>query len=380
MAESPHFLSLGRIVRRRATPRAVDEPNAPAGPLSPDGLVFIRRDCVKVRDPETLRNPETNCARLSRASRLNLSYKQSELDRPPSVKFDKPDRKVLTMSGSTFFAQHFGLKERPFTLLPDPDFLFWSKAHRRAYSILEYGVMSRAPITIITGEVGSGKTTLLQKLLQNFDETTVVGLISNAQGNRGELLQWVLNALDVPSDLNAPYVTKFQQLQDFVIEQYAAGRTVALVIDEAQNLSIEGLEELRMLTNINSNKDELLQLILMGQPELHDMITRPELRQFAQRVSASFHLSGLDRETTTQYVQHRLRHAGGTGDEITDGAIALIHRHSGGIPRLINKLAEFGMVYAAAADKTCVDEDTIREILDDGIFLETVEPIKEAAE
>ncbi len=284
------------------------------------------------------------------------------------------------MSGSEFFAQHFGLNERPFTLLPDPDFLFWSKAHRRAYNILEYGVLSRAPITIVTGEVGAGKTTLLQKLLQNFDDNTVVGLISNASGNRGELLQWVLNALDVPSDLNAPYVTKFQQLQDFVIEQYAAGRTVALVIDEAQNLSVEGLEELRMLTNINSNKDELLQLILMGQPELHEMITRPELRQFAQRVSASFHLSGMDRETTVQYVSHRLRHAGGTGDEITPEAIALIHRHSGGIPRLINKLAEFGMVYAATADKTEVDEATIREVLDDNIFLETVDPSREAAE
>jgi general secretion pathway protein A len=108
------------------------------------------------------------------------------------------------MAVSAYFARHFGLTERPFTLLPDPDFLYWSTAHRRAYAVLEYGIMSRAPITMITGEVGAGKTTLLQKLLQNFDESTVVGLISNAHGNRGELLQWVLNALNVECDPAAP--------------------------------------------------------------------------------------------------------------------------------------------------------------------------------
>jgi type II secretory pathway predicted ATPase ExeA len=284
------------------------------------------------------------------------------------------------MSGSKFFAQHFGLRERPFTLLPDPDFLFWSPAHKRAYSVLEYGVMSHAPITVVTGEVGAGKTTLLQKLLQGFDETSVVGLISNAQGGRGELLQWVLNALDVPSDLDAPYVAKFQQLQDFVIEAYASGRRVVLVIDEAQNLSVEGLEELRMLTNINSNKDELLQLILVGQPELREMIMRPALRQFAQRVSASFHLSEMDAETTAAYIRHRLRHAGGTGEEFTPEAIALIYRASGGVPRLVNKIADFGMVYAATADQTRIDEGIMQEVLDDNIFLETIDRTSEAAE
>lgn len=290
------------------------------------------------------------------------------------------DREDKVMAGSVFFAKHFGLSERPFTLLPDPDFLYWSSAHKRAYAVLEYGIMSRAPITIITGEVGAGKTTLLQKLLQNFDETTIVGLISNAHGNRGELLQWVLNALDVESDPEAPYVTKFQVLQDFIIEQYGQGRSVSLVIDEAQNLTIEGLEELRMLTNINSNKDELLQLILLGQPELRDMITRPELRQFAQRVSATYHLSGMDKETTVKYVRHRLRHVGGTGEEFTDKAIELIHETSEGIPRMVNKLSEFGMVYAAAADKSSVTEEIIGEVLKDDIFLNTDTLSREAAE
>jgi general secretion pathway protein A len=284
------------------------------------------------------------------------------------------------MATSEFFTRHFGLTERPFTLLPDPDFLYWSTAHKRAFAVLEYGVMSRAPITIITGEVGAGKTTLLQKLLQNFDENTVVGLISNAHGNRGELLQWALNALDVACDPTAPYVAKFQLLQDFIIEQYSEGRLVVLIIDEAQNLTVEGLEELRMLTNINSNKDELLQLILLGQPELREMILRPELRQFAQRVTASFHLCGMDLKTTVEYVAHRLRHVGGSGEEFTTEAIELIHQHTGGIPRMVNKFADFGMVYAAAADKHCIDTAIINEILEDDIFLITEDVSQEAAQ
>lgn len=282
------------------------------------------------------------------------------------------------MTGSEYFAQHFGLSERPFTLLPDPDFLYWSTAHKRAYAVLEYGVMTRAPITVVTGEVGAGKTTLLQKLLQDLGDETVVGLISNAQGSRGELLHWVLNALGIQSERGAEYVDKFQSLQNFVIEQFAEGRRVLLVIDEAQNLSFEGLEELRMLTNINSNKDELLQLILVGQPELRDMISRHDLRQFAQRVSASYHIPDLDLTATEGYVQHRLRHAGGTGDEFTEEAIEQLYWHSGGVPRLVNKLADFAMVYAVTAGTTQVDATIIEEVIGDNIFLRTA--TKDAAE
>ena len=275
------------------------------------------------------------------------------------------------MSGSNFFAHAFGLTERPFTLLPDPDFLYWTAAHKRAFAVLEYGVMTRAPITVVTGEVGAGKTTLLQKLLRSIGPDTTIGLISNAQGGRGDLLQWVLNALDIPCDRDADYVIKFQRLQDFVIDEYSEGRHVLLIIDEAQNLSVEGLEELRMLTNINSNKDELLQLILMGQPELRATISRPELRQFAQRVSASFHIPAMDAEATQAYVRHRLRHAGGTGAEFTDGAIALVQAQTGGVPRLVNKLCDFSMVYAVTNDHTTVDEGIVAEVVADSFFIVT---------
>ena len=153
--------------------------------------------------------------------------------------------------------------------------------------------MTQAPITVLTGEVGAGKTTLLQALISQIHSDVVVGLISNAQGGRGELLRWVLNAFDQPAEPQADYVALFQQFVDFVLAQYAAGLSVLLIIDEAQNLSPETLEELRMLTNINSGKDELLQLVLLGQPELREVIAQPELRQFAQRVSVSYHLEPM---------------------------------------------------------------------------------------
>ncbi|MEP5759099.1 MAG: AAA family ATPase [Litoreibacter sp.] len=284
------------------------------------------------------------------------------------------------MTSSDLYMEFFGFSERPFTLLPDPDFLFWSRAHRRAFSVLGYGVLTRAPITVVTGEVGVGKTTLVQKLLQSLDDDITLGLISNAQGGRGELLQWVLNALGVETDLSAAYVTLFQQLQDFVIEEYAEGRRVILLIDEAQNLSVEGLEELRMLTNINSNKDELLQLILVGQPELRQMVLRPELRQFAQRVTATYHIASLDRAAIAGYIQHRLTHVGGTGAEFTAEAIDLVHQHSHGIPRLVNKMCDFAMVYAATEERRVVDAAIIEEVLEDGIFLPAIQSTGEAAE
>lgn len=273
------------------------------------------------------------------------------------------------MSQSSFYLGYFGLKERPFTLVPDPGFLYWSPQHKRAYAVLEYGVLSRAPITLLTGEVGSGKTTLLQNLLGQIEEDVIVGLVSNAQGNRGELLQWVLNAVDVPIESEATYVQNFQKLQEFLIEQYAQGRRVVLVFDEAQNISREGLEELRMLTNINANKDELVQLILVGQPELRDMVRHPSMSQLAQRVSSSFHLNRMSAEVTQGYIRHRLKTAGGTGDEFTPGACLLVHDVTGGVPRLVNQLCDFALLYGWSEDTgTTVSGGMVQSVIDDGVF------------
>src|SRR6056297_612661 len=250
---------------------------------------------------------------------------------------------------TALYNDHFGFRERPFSLSPDPEFLFWSKAHARALSVLEYGLVTRAPLTVVSGEVGTGKTTLIQELLRTIEDDVTVGLISNARGDRGDLLRWVLSAFDVDAPQGSDYVALFQRFQDFVLSEYAASRHVALIIDEAQNLNVDTLEELRMLTNINSNKDELVQLVLVGQPELRSLIMRPELKQFVQRVGSSFHLSAMNRENVAAYVTHRLRVAGGSGKEFSDGALDMVHELTGGIPRLVNQLCDLGLVYAFSA-------------------------------
>lgn len=266
------------------------------------------------------------------------------------------------------YTEHFSLRERPFSLVPDPDFLFWSPAHRRAFSILEYGILTRAPITLITGEVGSGKTTLLHHLLKSVGDDVRIGLISNTHGDRGELLRWVMRALSLPAPADADYVELFEQFQTHLIDEYAAGRRVILIFDEAQGLSRDSLEELRMYTNINSNKDELLQLILVGQPELGDMIRRPDLTQFAQRVSASFHLMAMDREAVGAYIAHRLQVAGARDAIFSADAIDLIHEATGGVPRLVNQICDLALVYAFTDDLQNVPQAVIRQVLDDGVF------------
>lgn len=265
----------------------------------------------------------------------------------------------------------FGFTERPFTLLPDPDFMFWSPVHLRAFSVLEYGIASRAPLTVVTGEIGSGKTTLIQHLLTSMEGNARIALISNACGDKGDLLRWVLYALEVEIDSSDDYILLFNKFQQFVVQEYARGGHVIIVVDEAQNLSIDALEELRMFTNINSNKDELLQLILVGQPELRDIIRDPALTQFAQRVSAAYHLKTFDLETTRNYIWHRLRHVGGTGDEISQQAIQAIFRESRGVPRNINKMCDMALVYAAGDGKHQADTDVVQEMMRDDLFVQS---------
>ncbi|MBO9436741.1 AAA family ATPase [Ruegeria sp. R13_0] len=281
-------------------------------------------------------------------------------------------------SSLDIYTEHFGLTERPFTLLPDPDFLFWSDAHSRAYTMLEYGILTRAPITLITGEVGTGKTTLLHHLLKSVDDKVRIGMISNAHGDRGELLRWVLMSLDQPAPAEATYVDLFAAFQTFLIDEYANGHRVILIFDEAQNLSAESLEELRMFTNINSNKDELLQLVLVGQPELREIIRRPDMRQFAQRVSSSFHLTAMDRLTVRKYVGHRLEVAGAERNLFGPAATDKVYEATGGVPRLVNQLCDLAMVYAFTRDRKRVSWNLVQQVLDDGAFFASGMPAEES--
>ena len=269
------------------------------------------------------------------------------------------------MSSLAIYNEYFGLQKRPFTLLPDPDFIYWSTPHKQAYTMLEYGLLTCAPITLITGEIGSGKTTLLRELLKSMPEDYNIGLISNAQGDRGELLHWVLMSLGQAVEKDAGYVHLFHQFQQYLIEQYAAGHRTVLIFDEAQNLSIETLEELRMFSNINADTDELLQLILVGQPQLCDLVADPRLVQFAQRIAAEFHLPTMDVEEVEKYITHRLEVAGATQRIFTKGACESIHLVSRGTPRLINQICDYALVYAYSYERREVDAAVIQQVIED---------------
>ncbi|MEM7172636.1 MAG: AAA family ATPase, partial [Pseudomonadota bacterium] len=182
------------------------------------------------------------------------------------------------------YESFYGLREKPFSLLPDPEFLYLSEKHRSALNVLQYGLTGQAGFTVVSGEVGSGKTTLVRRFLREVDSDTTIGMIHNTHRKLGDILQWILLAFDLDYR-GKEKVQLYQIFTDFLIEQYALGRRSVLIIDEAQNLDADTLEELRMLSNVNASKDLVLQIILVGQPELVDTLSRPDLRQFAQRIA-----------------------------------------------------------------------------------------------
>ncbi|SEA64252.1 ExeA family protein [Rubrimonas cliftonensis] len=260
------------------------------------------------------------------------------------------------------YEEFYRLRHRPFSTLPDPSFMYWSEAHTMGITMLRYGLMSRAPITVVTGEIGAGKTTLIRQLLREAGEDVRLGLVSNMQPGRGDLLQWVLMALDErPGDDG--YVTLFRRFQDIVVDTYARGRRVVLIFDEAQNLSVDLLEELRMLSNMNSEGDELLQLVLVGQPQLRDLIERPELTQFRQRVTADFHLEPLSAEEVEAYIHHRMELAGAAWRVFLPHTCKLVHEACRGVPRIVNSLCDLCLVYGFATEQRVIDETLLREFL-----------------
>ena len=269
------------------------------------------------------------------------------------------------------YEEFFGLTEKPFSIQPDPSFLYWGRTHRLAYAMLEYGVLNHAGISVVTGEVGCGKTTLIHRLLQQLSDTHTVSLLSNIQEGRGDLLSWVLMGFGQPF-AGKTHVELFAQLQTFFIGEYAKGRRIILIIDEAQNLSLDMLEELRLLSNINAGKDQLLQLILVGQPELKGLLNRPELVQLAQRVGSDFHLTPLNKVEVRDYIETRLSIAGCERRVFTDRAIELIADQSRGVPRVINIIADTALVYAFSAEDPAVGVETIQSVIRDktdfGVF------------
>jgi general secretion pathway protein A len=269
------------------------------------------------------------------------------------------------------YETYYGLREKPFSILPDPDLIYWGQIHRMAFSMLEFGVMNNAGFTVITGEIGSGKTTLVRHLLKKLDPKNInVGLISNTPQNRDELLQWILMSLGQPFEGNTAVLLKC--FQDFLYSQYANRRRTILIVDEAQNLGEDALESLRMLSNINVDKYQFLQLILVGQPQLKELLCSPQLLQFAQRVSSDFHLRPLAQADVAKYIDFRLSAVGSRAKIFTDDACKMIAAASHGIPRVINIVCDTALVYGFSIGSRRIDSDLVALVIEDkrnyGIF------------
>jgi general secretion pathway protein A len=255
----------------------------------------------------------------------------------------------------------YGLREKPFSILPDPDLIYWCQNHRLAFAMLEFGVMNSAGFTVITGEIGCGKTTLLRYLLRKLDNHVSACLISNTPRTQDGLLPWVLMSLNQPFEGSHPAL--FKQFQQFLHDQYARGRRTILIIDEAQNLASDALEELRMLSNINTDKQQFLQIILVGQPQLKELLRAPQLLQFAQRVSSDFHLRPLNDREVGEYIEFRLKAVGAPSQLFTDDACRFVAGTSRGIPRTINVLCDTALVYGFAAGAGSITAELVSTVV-----------------
>jgi type II secretory pathway predicted ATPase ExeA len=258
------------------------------------------------------------------------------------------------------YLEYFGIKEFPFRLTPDVDFLYLSSVHARAKAYMEYSVWNREGFVVITGDVGCGKTTLIQKLLSELvEEDILLAKIFQTQLNDVEFLQAVLVEFGL-NPFSAKKVELMDMLNTFLIEKYQQGKHAILIVDEAQNLSLEALEELRMLSGLETQKEKVLHIILVGQPQLNETLESPEMEQLAQRVRLRFHLKPLTLAETGEYIQHRLRVAGASRANIfSPDTTRKIFEYTGGIPRLINTLSDTAMTCAYADSVASVTSDVI---------------------
>lgn len=257
------------------------------------------------------------------------------------------------------YQSYFGFREIPFTLLPDPDFLYLSKKHALVLSMLEYSLASdNAGFTVVTGDVGCGKTTLVHRFIKQAGRAYTFGIV-NTRPAAGEVLHWVASAFGL-EHRNKSQVELYEQLLACAVREYAQGRRLVLIVDEAQCLSSEALEELRMLSNMNRDKYYVLQLILLGQPDLRGVLQRADLEQFAQRVAVFYHLEPMTYNEVVEYIEHRLAHVGGRSDIFDAAALKVIFQHSRGVPRLVNSICDLALVFAMAEDRQTVDAELVR--------------------
>jgi putative secretion ATPase (PEP-CTERM system associated) len=257
----------------------------------------------------------------------------------------------------------FGLSLKPFDLVPNPEFLFLSKSHKKALTYLDYGIRERVGFILLTGEVGSGKTTIIRDMLKKHHEEVVIAKVFNTRVNSEQLIALINDDFGLPV-AGKDKTSMLRDLNDFLVEQYAIGNFPVLIVDEAQNLTPKLLEEIRMLSNLETDSSKLLQIILVGQPELRKTMNSPGLRQLRQRISINCHLQPLSCPEMEQYIIHRLEVAGNASAvTFMPSAMDLIYCSSKGIPRLINIICDFLLISAFAEETKTLDEELVRDVI-----------------
>lgn len=264
------------------------------------------------------------------------------------------------------YNEFYGFKEKPFSLTPDPHFLYLSSVHKKALAYLTYGLEDRKGFITVTGEVGAGKTTLIRALLSRMNTSnTMVSRIINTTVTSLQLLKMIVRDFGIKISSSAKEDI-LEELNEFLLEQYALGRNAVIIVDEAQNLEKKTLEEIRLLSNLETEKDKLLQIILVGQPELRQTLADPGLRQLRQRITVNYHISPLNNEEVVEYIRHRLRVARAKNPEMfTEEAMSQIAVAAKGIPRIINIICDAALVTGYVEGSPVIDEKFVEEVLND---------------
>ncbi len=260
------------------------------------------------------------------------------------------------------YENYFGLNQKPFSITSNPSFLFLSQRHKEALAHLTYGIRERVGFIEITGEIGTGKTTICRALLNQLDEKTKTAFIFNSNLSGSQLMQTIVDDLGIKTQHKGKGAL-FSDLNHFLIEQLAVGNNVVLIIDEAQNLSLRLLEQIRMLSNLESENEKLLQIVLVGQPELRDKLNAPSLRQLRQRIAVRYHIQALNKDEVQQYILHRLALAGADGRApiFGDDAVEEIFRYSGGIPRVINMVCNKALLTAFVVEQMNITGEMVKQ-------------------
>ncbi|MFZ5800004.1 MAG: ExeA family protein [Candidatus Omnitrophota bacterium] len=262
------------------------------------------------------------------------------------------------------YESFYGFRERPFNVTSDPAFFFLSRKHKEAFSHLIYGIDQRKGILRITGEIGTGKTTLCRALLSRLDKKIKTAFILNPSFSEVQLLQLIIEDLGLPTKTKSK-MHLISELNRFLLHESAAGGNVVLIIDEAQNLKTSQLEQIRLLSNLETDKEKLLQIILVGQPELKEKLELPQLRQLNQRISVKYHIQPLDRDELKDYVEHRLTVAGGNGARFNTGALEEIFGFSQGIPRIINILCDRALLAGFVMNTKEISQEIVRRCIEE---------------